>query len=223
MASLAWLVAIAERKSKAQADEMIAAVSQGRREDPADPRALWDWFYLSLLRYDNAASLAAGKRLSAGAPNDPLALWAYLYSLGGRERLTGQRNFVNFNQGQQVKDTTPPLPGGRARPRDGLLPLAASSPARAGRRPRSCRSSSRSSSAPSAPRRRKSSTANRSTAPRRSASLPASSAWRPRRATSMPCSRSATATSGSRAAGASSIITPVRSIFRARRQRSRSA
>ncbi len=109
MASLAWLVAIAERKSKAQADEVIAKFKKAGEKSPPDPRALWDWFYLGLVRYDNVAALAAGKLLSQGAPNDPLALWAYLYSIGGRERPAGQRNIVNY-QVQQGKDTTPPLP-----------------------------------------------------------------------------------------------------------------
>jgi predicted Zn-dependent protease len=110
MASLAWLVAIAEKKGKAKGDEVIARFRKAAEKTPADPRALWDSFYLALLRYDNAATLAAGKLLSQRVPNDPLALWAYLYSLGGRERLAGQRIYVNGNLGQQAKDTTPPLP-----------------------------------------------------------------------------------------------------------------
>ena len=91
MASLAWLVAIAERHNKAQAEELIARIRKAGEKSPADPRALWDSFYLSLVRFDNAGTLAAGKLLSQGLPNDPLALWAYLYSLGGREQPTGQR------------------------------------------------------------------------------------------------------------------------------------
>ena len=89
---------------------MIARFRKAAEKNPADPRAMWDWFYLSLLRYDNAGIVAAGKRLSQGAPNDPLALWAYLYSLGGRERAAGQRIVTGLGSGNQVKDTTPPLP-----------------------------------------------------------------------------------------------------------------
>ncbi len=111
MASLAWLVALAEKKGKARGEEMIARFRKAGEKSPAEPRALWDWFYLSLLRYDNAGIVAAGKRLSQGAPNDPLALWAYLYSLGGRERTAGQRIVTGLSSGSnQVKDTTRPLP-----------------------------------------------------------------------------------------------------------------
>ncbi len=110
MASLAWLVALGDKKSKARGEEVIARFRKASEKSPADPRALWDWFYLSLLRYDNAAIVAAGKRLSQGAANDPLALWAYLYSLGGRERPAGQRIVAGFGGGNQGKDTTVPLP-----------------------------------------------------------------------------------------------------------------
>ena len=110
MASLAWLVALADKKSKARGEEVIARFRKASEKSPADPRALWDWFYLSLLRDDNAAIVAAGKRLSQGAANDPLALWAYLYSLGGRERPAGQRIVAGLSSGSQAKDTTPPLP-----------------------------------------------------------------------------------------------------------------
>ena len=47
MASLAWLVAIAEKKGKAQGDEVIARIRKAGEKTPPDPRALWDWFYLS--------------------------------------------------------------------------------------------------------------------------------------------------------------------------------
>ena len=110
MASLSWLVAIAEKKGKAKGDEVVARFRKAAEKTPTDPRALWDSFYLAVLRYDNAATLAAGKLLSRRTQSDPLALWAYLYSLGGRERSAGQRIYVNINQGQQAKDTTPPLP-----------------------------------------------------------------------------------------------------------------
>ena len=72
-----------------------------------DVRALWDWYYLSLIRYDNTAVYEAGKGLAKVAPADPLALWAYLYAIGGRQTGLGQQYYVY--QGQDQRDTTPPL------------------------------------------------------------------------------------------------------------------
>ena len=143
MASLAWLVALAEKKGKAQGEEVIARFRKAGEKTPAEPRAMWDWFYLSLLRYDNAGIVAAGKLLSQGAPNDPLALWAYLYSLGGRERTAGQRIVTGLNQWQPGQGHDPTLARGRAGPCAGVLPSAASA-GPSWRRPRSSRSCSRS-------------------------------------------------------------------------------
>ena len=56
------------------------------------------------------ARFSAGKLLSRATPNDPLALWAYLYSVGGRETATGRRALTVVNRGMPAKDTTPPLP-----------------------------------------------------------------------------------------------------------------
>ena len=107
MAALGWLVSLAQKQGQAKVDEIVAGVRQAAEKTPADPRALWDWFYLGVLRYDNPGVLAAGRALSRAAPTDPLALWAYLYALGGRHMGTGQQYYVS--QGQEPKDATPPL------------------------------------------------------------------------------------------------------------------
>ena len=96
-----------QKKGPAQGDEFVAKIKKAGEKTPPDVRALWDWFYLSLIRYDNAAVYLAGQGLSKAAPNDPLALWAYLYSIGGRQTGLGQQYYVY--QGEEQKDTTPPL------------------------------------------------------------------------------------------------------------------
>ncbi len=109
MAALGWLVSLAQKQGKANADAVAAEVRQAAEKTPADPRALWDWFYLGALQYDNPAVLAAGRALSRATPADPLALWAYLYAIGSRQLGTGQRSYVS--QGQEANDTTPALAG----------------------------------------------------------------------------------------------------------------
>ncbi|MFI5456257.1 MAG: DUF1583 domain-containing protein [Isosphaerales bacterium] len=108
MAALGWLVSLAQKTSPPKGELVVARFRKASEKTPADLRSLWDWFHLCLLRYDNAAAFEAGKILSRAAPTDPLALWAYLYSVGGRERGLGQRNYVS-QRGEQQKDNTPPL------------------------------------------------------------------------------------------------------------------
>jgi tetratricopeptide (TPR) repeat protein len=108
MAALGWLVNLAQKQGPAQADELLARVRKAVEKTPADPRAIWDWFYLCALRHDNAGVFEAGRHLARAAPTDPLALWAYLYSLGGRRTGMGQQYYV-YQGEEQPKDRTPPL------------------------------------------------------------------------------------------------------------------
>ena len=107
MATLGWLFSQAQKKGPAEGDGFVSKIKKAGQKTPPDVRALWDSFYLGLIRYDNATVYEAGKGLSEAAPNDPLALWAYLYSIGGRQTGLGQQYYVN--QGEEQKDTTPPL------------------------------------------------------------------------------------------------------------------
>ena len=107
MAALGWLVSLAQKEGQAKADAIVAGVRQAAEKTPADPRALWDWFYLGVLRYDNPGILSAGRALSRATPTDPMALWAYLHAMGSRHLGAGQQYYVS--QGQEPKDTTPPL------------------------------------------------------------------------------------------------------------------
>ena len=77
MAALGWLVSLAEKTGAAKSDEVVAEFRKASEKTPADVRALWDWFYLCLLRYDNAAASSAGKtcrRAAADRPAGPLGL-----------------------------------------------------------------------------------------------------------------------------------------------------
>ena len=124
-----------------QADEVIAKFKKAGEEESTRPSALWDWFDLGLVRYDNAAGLAAGKLLSQGCPT--------IRSLSGHTSIRSAA--VSGRPASETSSTikcrgqghNPAAAGSRARPRDLLLP-----PLRA-RRPelaeaQTCKSSSRS-------------------------------------------------------------------------------
>ena len=61
------------------------------------------------MRYDNAGLFAIAGKLSRSAAADPVALWAYLYSMGGRQLLLGREYFVNSGQALGTEESTPPL------------------------------------------------------------------------------------------------------------------
>ncbi len=117
------------------------AFRKAAEKTPADLRAIWDWFYLCEMRYDNAGAFAAARALSRAAPTDPLALWAYLYALGGRHLGMGMRYYA------YARAATPPE-GQHAAPRQGragacpgLLPRTRGRDAPSWPRPRSSRTS----------------------------------------------------------------------------------
>ena len=93
MAALGWLVSLADHEQPSRLDEVARAVFARRRsKTPTDLHAVWNWFYLCVMREDNAGAFEAGQtKLSEAAPNDPLALWAYLHALGARNTPAGQR------------------------------------------------------------------------------------------------------------------------------------
>ena len=109
MAALGWIVGLAERQGSAKGDEVVAAFRKAAEKTPADLRAIWDWFYFCEMRYDNAGAFAAAGALSRAAPTDPLALWAYLYALGGRQLGLGMRYYANASRDIGRKDNTPAL------------------------------------------------------------------------------------------------------------------
>ena len=55
--------------------------------------AIWNWFYLCVMRDDNAGAFEAGRRLVEAAPGDPLALWAFLHAVGGQRNAAGPAVF----------------------------------------------------------------------------------------------------------------------------------
>ena len=156
MASLGWLVAVAERKARRRKTSWSQRFRKAGEKSPADLRAIWDWYYLvpAALR-QRGGILAAGKLLSRAAPDDPLALWAYLYSLGGRE-VDGPATTTSSSIRARSQGHHPAARAGRARPcacraSARCRPAGPSWPRR-----RSCKSYSRSSSGPSGPRRKSS-------------------------------------------------------------------
>ena len=113
MAALGWLISLAEQHGAGKGQEVIAAFRKAAEKKPPDVPALWDWFYLCEMRFDNAGAFAAARDLTRATPTDPLALWAYLYTLGGRQLGLGIRYYKY--QGGDTGTRTPR----RSRPRRG--------------------------------------------------------------------------------------------------------
>ena len=110
MAAMGWLLNLAQKQSQASGVEQVKHMRTAAEKTPADPRALWDWYYLCLLRSDNAGAFAAAKNLSRAAATDHSALWAYLISLRARQRPLGTRVTVAVAaKVMDQKDDTPPL------------------------------------------------------------------------------------------------------------------
>ena len=91
MAGLGWVVSLAGSEQPSRQNEFIASFQAAAFKTPADLHALWNWFYLCASRDDNAGAFDAGRRLSAAAPGNPLALWAFLHALGARDAAIGVR------------------------------------------------------------------------------------------------------------------------------------
>jgi tetratricopeptide (TPR) repeat protein len=105
IAALGWL------ESLSQKDKTNAAFVKERREAANragnDLRALWDWYYLELVRQENQDAYLAARELSRRAPSDLSAQFAYLNSLRLRAQRSGQVGVARVGSG--VIDTTPPL------------------------------------------------------------------------------------------------------------------
>ena len=84
-----------EQRDKAKVERLVVSIRKEAEMAPANVRALWDWFYVCQLRYDNAAVFDAAGRLSRAAANDPVALWAYLHVMGGRQLPLGSELFFS--------------------------------------------------------------------------------------------------------------------------------
>ncbi len=93
LAALGWLLGRAQSKAASGTQDPAALFQEAAEKTPADIHALWDWFYLCQVRYDNAGLFEAARRLSRAAPTDPVALWAYLHALGGRRLPLGASSF----------------------------------------------------------------------------------------------------------------------------------
>jgi tetratricopeptide (TPR) repeat protein len=95
LAALGWLVSLAQKQGTPKVEEFVASVRKPAEARPADLRASWDWLYLCAIRLEHAGTFAAARALSRAAPADPLALWAYLHSLGSRQTPSGQSILVS--------------------------------------------------------------------------------------------------------------------------------
>jgi tetratricopeptide (TPR) repeat protein len=106
MAALGWLASLAQKQGKEAEEKFLSGIRAAKDKSPRDPAALWDWYLLSLVRYDNPAAFEAARALARAAPNDPEAQWVYLNGLGTRQQGQGRTYVV----AGEIQDNVPPLP-----------------------------------------------------------------------------------------------------------------
>ena len=97
MAALGWLLSY-EKQGSAPAAAELAAIRQSAEKSPPNLRARWDRFYLCELQFENAALFEAARALARSSAADPVALWAYLQTMGGRNTPSGDEYFFSQNQ-----------------------------------------------------------------------------------------------------------------------------
>jgi tetratricopeptide (TPR) repeat protein len=104
MAALGWLYASSLKEKEPEA---WAKARQADAEKPsAEPRALWDLYYLQLVKSLPREVFAATVRLARALPNDPAAQYAFLTALPGRD---SNPNAVVRALPSSATDPTPPL------------------------------------------------------------------------------------------------------------------
>ncbi len=108
MAALGWLVSLAGQEQPGRQNEVIAGIRAAAFKTPNNLRAVWNLFYLCAVRDDHAGVLESARKLSEGAPHDPLAAWAFLYALGARNTPFGQRFVMRV---LEPEESTTPLVG----------------------------------------------------------------------------------------------------------------
>ena len=85
MAALGWLVSLAD-KEQPDADDESSRDSRGRAKTPGDVHAIWNWFYLCVIRDDNAGAFEAGRETDRGRAARSAG------SLGVSARTRGQKH-----------------------------------------------------------------------------------------------------------------------------------
>ena len=110
MAALGWLVGLADRKARRRRHEIRRGVRKAAEKTPADLQGALGLVLplLDPLRQRRGLTRRPAS-LSRAAPTDPLALWAYLNALGGRQLGPGQP-LLSRGRGAEQTDTTPRLP-----------------------------------------------------------------------------------------------------------------
>jgi tetratricopeptide (TPR) repeat protein len=101
MASLGWLLGFSTAQNSQTA--FLNSYRPPKDKATADPRRIWDWYYVQLVRQDSREAFEASRLLAA--LNDPAGQYAFLSSLGNRGRSSSRYYRPGTNA-----DHTPPLP-----------------------------------------------------------------------------------------------------------------
>src|SRR5262245_15444719 len=106
MAALGCLFGLAP--TRGQGDDYLKTLRAAHdKASAADPRASWDWYYLSVLKQDPGSAHEATKKLVE--LTDPTGQLAFLNTLGDRTAVPG-RVQVYRRERPGAADTVPPLP-----------------------------------------------------------------------------------------------------------------
>ena len=133
MAALGWLVEPGPRSRASRGEDAFLAEFRAAKEKvPHDPRALWDWYYLTCVLGDNTGDLRRRPATSA-APPPPTRWRSGPTSRRWASRQYGQGPRYYVAPGTEAERRHAPPARRRARPRPGLLPRPPAAPARAGR------------------------------------------------------------------------------------------
>ena len=112
MAALGWLYAASLKEGDPD------AWAKGRQLDAerpgADPRLLWDLYYLQIVRALPREIFAATVRLARTLPGDPAAQYVFLTALSGRATDSNVIVRVAIAAAGTAADKVPPLPPRRA-------------------------------------------------------------------------------------------------------------
>ena len=104
VAAIAWRLGLAQRLNAHEA--FVKKLRDGRDKAGNDPRLLWDWYFLQLIKMDYAETAAAAVALVKRLPTDLSAQYVHLGSLANRTVVPGQAQVI-----RQVGSTAPdPVP-----------------------------------------------------------------------------------------------------------------
>ncbi len=108
MAALGWLYA--SSLNAKDPDAWLKSHKAEAEAPKAGVRAVWDWYYIQLVRGEPRDIYDAAARLARAVPNDPASQFGLLSAVGNRTASRGPNGGVVNNARNAKVDKVPPLP-----------------------------------------------------------------------------------------------------------------